>query len=559
MLTPEEWLDEIDNALEYRRRFGREDAWNQLELDYTNDPNSHTTVGPNLIYSMGDSLLSSLSVPNPEFVLTAEHPIGLERRPAVEALSNYFIRKLMMRREVSNSLLNGFLFGRAILKIGYDSEFGWSPFYDIGQNNNLLGMTLTQFNRKGERIESGNVTPGMPWLRSVPPQDFAVPWGTREIDDTPWAAHRIIRLNQHIKQDPKYKNKSRLEPQISMEDFMYSYSNVMGKMKKFTYKRHSNFVENKKPVFNELWEIHDKMTGRVYVISRDYDKFLRNDRDALQVAGLPFVSTTLVPHPRSFWGTPQAYYLGQIQATQYDISVQETKHRRLNVPKFLMHEDTMTEDNLNKLLSGDVGAVGIIKGNKPLSETVIPFPQASQIDLIVQSNANRSDARDIIGFSRNQLGEFDSSSRRTAREVATVEKGSQTRSFRRMNTVIDLYVEAIKKINRIVFETWKTPRYIMMGNNFAQFTGKELEGEFLYDVTLSTKRNLSIAQRKIETITMMAQFAQMGLDPGPMLPHIMDASGDVAFDAMIAAGAGGNRSSNPPQNAPNQGQNNAAF
>ena len=67
-LKPEEWIDEIDNALDYRYRFAKEEKWEDLESTYLNDADSDASIGENLIYSMGDSLISSLMNPDPEFV-----------------------------------------------------------------------------------------------------------------------------------------------------------------------------------------------------------------------------------------------------------------------------------------------------------------------------------------------------------------------------------------------------------------------------------------------------------------------------------------------------------
>jgi len=553
MLDSSDWMVEIENGLEYRRQFGMEDAWDKLERDYINDPDSDCSVGPNLIYSMGDSLLSSLCVPNPEFVLSAEHPAAVDRVPIVENVDNWLIGKLKLRKSIEDSVLNSYLFGRAILKIGYDSEFGWSPYYDIGSGNNLMGLTLTQFNKKGSRIERGSAEPGMPWVKSVNPHDIVVPWGTTSIEDASWIAHRVIRLNSYIKDDPKYKNTTRLEPDTSMEDFVGSYGHTLASRRRSTRSKSNEvFDSNKRCIFNVLWEIHDKMSGKVFVISPNYDKFLRDSPDLLQIAGLPFVSETLVRHPRSFWSTPQAYYLGQIQSTQYDISVQEEKQRRINVLKFIASKSAMSEDELNKLISGDVGAVGLAETTQPLRDIFIPFPQGTPINFQLQSQDNRGDARDAIGFSRNQLGEYDSSSRRTAREAAFVREGSQLRTNKRVNTVIDLYINCIKKVNQIAFTYWKLPRYIMVGNDWVKFTGEELKGEYLYDVTLSTKRNLSRAQRKIETMQMMMQLAQIpGVNINAMKKYIADASSDPAFPALLGMVQGQQQQQ---QMAPQQGQ-----
>ena len=548
MLSPEEWMIEIDNGLEYRRQFAKEDAWRQLELDYTNDDAGNCTVGSNLIYAMGDSLTSSLCVPDPEFLLSPEHPAGVKRVPVVEAVDNWLVRKLKIKREIDDAILNSYLYSQAILKIGYDSEFGWSPYYDIGAQNNLTGLTLTQFDKKGNRIEYGSAQPGMPWISAVLPHDIVVPWGVKNLDSAPWIAHRVIRLNSFIKKDPKYKNTSRLEPAVSMEGFVHSYGHVMASKRKGlseSLRKYSGEI-NKQCIFNVLWEIHDKMTGRVFVVSPDHDKFLRNSVDALQIDGLPFVSGTLVKHPRAFWSTPQAFYLGQIQKNEEDIATIGYKQRRINILKFIANEKSMSKDEVDKLISGDVGAVAFAKGTTPLKDSFMAVGQGNNMALSLESDANRADARDAIGFSRNQLGEFDDSSRRTAREATFVKQGSELRTSKRTGMVVDLYIDAITKINKICFNYWKMPRYMMVGNEFVKFTGDELKGDYLYDVTLSTKRNISRAQRKIESIQMVAQLAQIpGVDINALKQYISDASADPQFPAMLGMGQQGQQQQVP--------------
>jgi len=542
MLSPEDWMVEIENGLEYRRQFGREDAWHQLEMDFTNDEGGNCNVGSNLIFSMGDSLISSLGVPDPEFLLTPEHPTGVDRAPLVESVDNWLIKKLKMKRTIDDSIMHSYLYGRAILKIGYDSEFGWSPYYDIGNQNNLAGLTFTQFDKKGNRIEYGDAQPGMPWISAVLPHDIVVPWGVRHLEDSPWIAHRVIRLNDFIKKDPKYKNTSRLEPKMSMEGFVNSYGHVMAKKRRGASDAFRKYTgeANRRSLFNVMWEIHDKMTGRVFVISPDYDKFLRDSMNALQVDGLPFVSGTLVNHPRAFWSTPQAFYLGQIQKNEEDIASIAYKQRRISVLKFLASEGTISPEEVDKLISGDVGAVGWVKNSQSLRDAIMPAPQGSNLVTYMESDHNRADARDAIGFSRNQLGEFDDSSRRTAREATFVKQGSELRTSKRTGMVVDLYIDAISKINKICFKYWKLPRYMMVGNEWAKFTGDELEGDYLYDVTLSTKRNLSRAQRKLESIQLMIQLAQIpGVDVNALKQYIIDASSDPGFPAVLGMGQRG--------------------
>lgn len=558
--TVQDWQIEIDNALNYRRQFGGEDAWKKLEYDYLNDPQGDTAIGPNLVYSMGDALMSALNVPDPEVVVQPTHPNGVDRAPIVESVDNWFIKKLKMKREVDMATLHAYLYSRAIMKIGYDSEFGWSPFYDIGDSNNLLGMTLTQFDKKGNRIEFMDTTPGMPWTRSVSPHDIVVPWGTTYIDEAPWVAHRVIRLNKHLKADPKYKNTDRLSATISMEAFIKSYMSMgSGRhaLRQYAKRSAATGVENMRVIYNEIWEIHDREDGKVKVIAFDHDKFLRDEVDIVMMAcGMPFVSGTFIQHPRTFWSTPLAYYLGQIQATQFDVSKQAEKQRRISNLKFIATKKFMSPDQLNKLISADVGAIGIADTTGPLKDQLMAFPQGNMLDFVVQSEAHRRDARDAIGMSRNQVGEFDASSRRTAREVATVNQGSERRQSKREGMVTGLYLDSMNKLNRLSFKLWKTKRWAMVNREWVNFTGEELDGDYLLDVGLATKRRVSRHQRQLESLMLSIQMAQLGADPAQAFEYAQNAAYDPGFERLLmlglknkgqqGAGGGGNQQQGLP-------------
>ncbi len=64
-LTVSEWKTEIDSGLKFRRDYGLEDDWVNLEAQFYGvlDPES---PGPNITASTGDSLLSALTVPYPK-------------------------------------------------------------------------------------------------------------------------------------------------------------------------------------------------------------------------------------------------------------------------------------------------------------------------------------------------------------------------------------------------------------------------------------------------------------------------------------------------------------
>ena len=275
------------------------------------------------------------------------------------------------------------------------------------------------------------------------------------------------------------------------------------------------------------------MTGKIMVITPDYDKFIRDEMDVMQVAGLPFVAADFVKHPRHFWSTPLAYYLGQIQSEQHDISLQAVKQRRLNVLRFVVNKNAITEEEAKKWFGSDVGGIAIVNGHEDLDKSIKTFPAIVDINSAVESDNNRRNAREAIGFGRNQLGDEMQSSRRTAKEVMSVEKGSMMRTSLRGNVVKHLYLETMRKVNKVVFSFWRTPRSIAVGENWQRFTGDEIAGDYLLSLSLSTKRNVSRSERKVEALMLMAQFAQMGLASEQLMQFTIDAANDPSFEKIL--------------------------
>ena len=538
-MSAQDWIEEIDRALAYREAYSFELAWRKNELNYTHNPSSHAARGPNLVYEMGDVVLSEIGMLDPEFTVTPTHPAAANRWPIVESIDNYLARQMGMKKCVKRAALNSYLYHRAIIKLGYDSEFGWSPRLDIGSREQPVGMSLSQFNMKtGARIENKNVKPGMPWISSVLPHDFVVPWGTIDLENAPWCAHRVIRLNEDVKADKKYKNTSRLEPNMSIEDYVESYLSpgsprIRAKSSGFAT---MNFSARPRSIYNELWEIHDRREMRIKVVCRDHDSFLRDEPDAVMLAcGMPFVSGTFTEHPRSFWGTPLAFYLGQLQADQFDISTQEEKQRRISILRFIAAKGLMSQEAMQKLLSGDVGAVAFANVPDNLRDRLITVPTGNLLDFALQTNRVRQDARSLIGFSRNQAGEFDVGTRRTKGEAMLVAAGSEMRQSPRISMAEDLYIETMGKVNQIIFTYWTVPRYIASGDKWVRFTNEEIKGDYLYDLTLSQKRKISRAQRRVEAIWLISQIAPLlqGADPKEILQYVVDATNDPAFEKLL--------------------------
>jgi len=199
-LNVSEWRAEIDSGLRFRRDYGLEDEWVKLEAQFYGLKDKETP-GPNITASTGDSLLSALTVPYPRIRVIPKRKEFIAGAAVLEALDNHLLIELGIPEQMELACHHAFLWSTGFLKLGYDSEFGYSPDLQIGEG---LGATLSQFDRRGNLIENIG-TPGMPWVKACPSHDIVVPWGTLLLDEAPWVFHRIVRHVDEVKSAPKYK------------------------------------------------------------------------------------------------------------------------------------------------------------------------------------------------------------------------------------------------------------------------------------------------------------------------------------------------------------------
>jgi hypothetical protein len=381
----------------------------------------------------------------------------------------------------------------------------------------------------------------MPWASSVLPHDIVVPWGAeRNFKKIPWVAHRVIRHIDHIKADSKYSHTRKLKPLLSSQDVVESYKKVRAG-KTLTEVVRQPMLHSAESEYCELWEIHDRVTGKIYVIATGYDKFLRNDTDVLMInSRLPFVDFSFTPQARAFWTTPDAFYLIPHQATLSDMAVQASKQRRASVLKFLVSRGKMKEEELVKLLSHKVGAVSFVDDDDDVRKAIHEFtPMNNNMLLMQEMEYVRRSARESLGLSRNQLGEFEASGRRTATESAIVQENASMRLSRRQTTLKSVYSECFRIINSFIFNFWKLPTSTkVVGPNgieeWKRFTGNDLQGEYRYDVSFTNEVEMSAQQKQMQAIQVAQILAGAGLaGPEELAPYIRNQFNDPNVSKII--------------------------
>lgn len=474
-----EWQEEIKAGVRYRLLYGRAKDWPIYKNMYRGFW-GEGVVPVNIIYAIGRSIIPQVYFRNPRVHIQAKLPGFTPHAMILERIDNHLIAETRLKYEMKSNVLDSYLCGVGPGILGYDSEYGFNPSFTVGSK--LGDSGLTSFSKDGEKIEyTNNVIPGMPWYLRCNPEDFIVPWGTHSIQNARWFAMRKMRTLRDIKEDPKYRNTANLSAPY--------YSKLEGSQEGNTTDKPRYGEKDDTNQWVELWECHDKRTGRVYVLSLDHDKFLYDDIDHLQFSDLPARVLGFNEDPDYFWWTPDCRLIQVQQLEMNDIRTMAKKHRRVGLLKMLVDKN-VDKDEIAKLMDGDVKtAARIDVGPQGDIRKAVAFLQSHvPPDLISYAREVREDVREIIGFSRNQMGSFEESSgRRTAAEAEIVRAASLIRIDERRDIMADHLESIVKGYNHIIFDNWSSNRVVdVIGPNGARywvnFNGKDIKGNFTYKI-----------------------------------------------------------------------------
>lgn len=474
------WKDEIKAGVRYRTVYGAAKKWTGYKNMYRGFW-QEGIVPVNIIYAVGRSIIPQVYFRNPKVAISSKRP-GFEAQAMVlSRIDDYIIKEMGIKSQLKSGVLDCYLMGRGPGILGYDSEYGFNPSFTVDSEFEDSG--LTQFGKKGQKIEyTDEIKPGMPWFLRCSPEDFIVPWGTRRFEEARWYGMRKMRNLRDVKESPLYENKTELKGAF--------HTKLEGSLEGTSSVPTRHLDKDGENAWVELWEIHDKRTGKVMTISLDHDKFLRIDDDELQIEGLPARVLGFNEDTDYFWWTPDVRLLEVQQAEINDIRTMAKRHRRVGLLKGLYDKNAIKPDEMAKFLDEDpkafaavdIGPQGDIRKSVAYIQSHVPP------DLISYAREVREDVREIIGFSRNQMGSFEESSgRRTAHEAEIVRAASMIRIDERRDIMADHLESVMRAVNQIIFKHWSAERVIdIIGDDGARywvkFTGDEIKGEFHYGV-----------------------------------------------------------------------------
>jgi hypothetical protein len=412
----------------------------------------------------------------------------------LESMMNWAMVEMGTKQAFKTAVLDAFLCGRGIIKLGFDSEYGFR-----------LGQVGTRKGKNGDFIEyDSRIKEGFPWMKRVDPSFFLVPFGVKELEDCPWVDHIILRPTRDVAADSKYKGTKGLK------------GNLLEKALLLDGKK--QLLEELKGV-SEITEIHEiRDVGKQEVLcflmngseTLSGDQFILGpQKDDLQIGGLNYVDFCFNEDPEFYWCASDAEMIEPCQLEINEVKTQAMYHRRVALIKFLVQKGALDATEKEKFLSESVGPCVELNG-QPANLVQILQPHIP-IDFQMYGDGIKGDVRELIGVSRQGMGELPSG-RRTKFEVAVAQAGQEVRGDEKRDAVADCLEKAMRKTLQIMLTYWKSEHVTQVigydgARYWVQLNPKEILDEYAFKVDIESMQPNTKAQKKQDIMQLLQALA----------------------------------------------------
>lgn len=519
------WRRQIEQGNRYRKEMAEEASWEQWKKYYRGKFPAGV-IPVNMFFKMIRTTVPRIYFRNPSISIVATKP-GYEQQvfaQLIERVDNKLIRTMGVKGQMKKMIHNAWMFGTAAGKLGFGAQF--TPTPDQFETSAPEEGTMT-FNRKVEW--NSLVAENMPWFLSIHPGNLTVPVDLQDYESTPWVAMKIARDKDDVKADRRLKNTNTIQggsSSINGKDWLHKSPTAR-----------ANEIE--------MYEIRDMRTGKVLIIpAYGSDECFLYEDDALQNNGRPNIYPLVFnPDDSCFWGVPDSVILEPQQLELNEIRTLQMKHRRISLIKLLYKSGALDEQEVEKLLNGDPG-IGI-RVNKEAELTDIDMFQSGTIpEALFQADQTiQQDIRDLLGFSRNQSGEFagqKSHSAPTATEASIVNSASEIRVDERKDACADVLVQVFEDTNVLIFNQWgdEQVQQVMGPDSIPYWVAfkpqmlKAARYEMSIDPDSTVPETKDVRQQKAERVYTLLKDNPL-VDPQMLTKYLLRENHGVQFDNLM--------------------------
>ncbi len=421
-------------------------------------------------------------------------------RPAklMESVINKIISDIKFGNEVRKVIQDTLFYGFGILKIGYGIETESRDNIEIPE-----GADDTP------RIREEGV-----FAARVSPVDFGFDPAATSIEDARYVIHRIVKPIDEVKDNPLYKNTDDIKAQVP-EDFK---------------RRLANQKEDVQDQFCTLYEYHDLMDDKIFWMTDDSKKFLRDIDNPHEFRGSHFVMLKFAGDSDEFRGISFISMIEDEAVALNETITKMIRHLDIFPGRVIVEEGGMDEDEMQLWQDGEQGSIlpvqnGALREGKVRESGPIPmggdyFNVSSQLRMLMDNVLGIQD------FQRTGI-----TRRKTATEATFEQADSSVRRDYFLGFVKDFVESSVKKIAGLVQQYYDREREVRIegdtGIDFMKWTKDDIQGEYDFDIDIQSMKfmNQSRVQQLINALNVMASHPELqpilkGLDTDKLAKEI---------------------------------------
>ena len=517
------------NILLYRNYYKNE-QWN------VNHAGSYShKVIDNLIFSNIRTILPRLNIRNPKIFVTAnKKPYQVKDQMfdtiqgsiVLEIVLNYYYKQLKLKRETRKCLVDALLGYWGILQLGYSVE-------------------TENIKNDGDETETNElIKEDSPYAVRRSPLDFR--FDTEATDhlllDGRWVSFRWIKPLEDVKSDPKYSNTRFLKSNYRAKtDFKGA-----GKITEYSGDEPPDLWGRV-----EGWDIWDKKTHKLITIVEDHPKLLQETDWPLAMDGFPCEILYFNENPDEAEPLPDIKIYKESQDELNIIRSLQLDHiKRISQRKYKTRENSMTEEEKDKVTYGGDGVIVEVKGDP--NTTLLPVQDAviSQ-DIYMVAQLLKNAARENAGISGAEA--LSPQKFEQATEPALIHMASQTLRDDQRSIFEDFVVRCVSKLGKIIQQTTETSKEIPLSLGqfkeaqsgipdklekivgpdkttiypWLSFNNDDIKGDFEYSIEIGSTQPINDASRQ-QQAKALAEYAASNplLDPEKVTMRVLESYGE---------------------------------
>ncbi len=515
------WETQVRLGVEDREQKTKQSDWPKYDAHYRNHYDG-TVFPKNMFFILSRTIVPKIYYRNPKISIVAKQP-GPEHQAfarVLERVDNILIDAMNLKTEMKRMVNESFFHSLGVMKLLFGAEYTPTP---------ILGITAPPITKDGFRPEyRPSVIQNMPYIKHIPTKEFIIAEKINEFEDSFFQAHIITRYWDDLENDsrfPDFKKHAKERtgrPPINAQDTAFRNDNSRRLV--------------------ELIEIRDRRTRKVILLAPDVmpagQPLLYQDDELQTPFSSPFYTYTPnidVEHP---YGVSDADVLLTAQEQLNDINTKIHIHAKLSIVKWLSEKNAISASESLKLLNEDIGVVVQVANRRG-----IELIEAHHIpDSLIQEKRDiMEDMRELVGFSRNSLAQFQAKSHGpTATEVNAVNSAAELRIDERRDMLADNIVTMFKDLHQVIFRHWSQDQIVKLTGNdglpvWVQFTGKMLEAGS-YDVTIEPDSSVpeTRAVRESRASNLYNELkADPNIDPRKLTEYRLHETPGVAMDDLM--------------------------